>query len=253
TPHDRVRVALVAGSGSVATDDLYRVLRRRLLILSIIVACGFFVGLSIDVLLQIAAPLPPEHAASPAVWATRSWRAFVNLTVATCSAVVLWRRPPRSVRGLRGIEIVLVGTVAVMALTLAVHSFVIADLDRAVGERFDIRQAFVVRFILANSLIWFILITLYGTLIPNTWQRCAAVAGVMALSPLVLIAVYLIRLHPLPSEITLQILVVHGFYNSLAVAIAVFSSSRIEVLRRQAADARKLGQYILREKLGAGG
>jgi serine/threonine protein kinase len=39
----------------------------------------------------------------------------------------------------------------------------------------------------------------------------------------------------------------------LAVAIAVFASSRIEILRRQAADARKLGQYVLRERLGAGG
>src|SRR5262245_53776575 len=39
-PSDRVRVALVAGSGEAATDDLYRLLRRRLLILSSIVAGG---------------------------------------------------------------------------------------------------------------------------------------------------------------------------------------------------------------------
>ena len=34
----RVRVALVAGSGPVAADDLYPLLRRRLLIVSAIIA-----------------------------------------------------------------------------------------------------------------------------------------------------------------------------------------------------------------------
>ena len=47
-PSDRVRVALVAGSGTVATDDLYRLLRRRLLILSLIVAGGFLAGFVLD-------------------------------------------------------------------------------------------------------------------------------------------------------------------------------------------------------------
>jgi hypothetical protein len=39
----------------------------------------------------------------------------------------------------------------------------------------------------------------------------------------------------------------------VAVVIVVFSSSRIEVLRRQATEARRLGQHVLRERLGAGG
>ena len=37
------------------------------------------------------------------------------------------------------------------------------------------------------------------------------------------------------------------------MVVVVFASSRIEHFRQQAAEARKLGQYVLREKLGEGG
>src|SRR5262249_43727165 len=39
----------------------------------------------------------------------------------------------------------------------------------------------------------------------------------------------------------------------LGAVIAVMSCSRIEILHRQAGEARKLGQYVLKEKLGEGG
>src|SRR6516164_6734629 len=46
TPPERVRVALVPGPGPVAADDLYRLLRRRLLVVCTIVACLYFVVVS---------------------------------------------------------------------------------------------------------------------------------------------------------------------------------------------------------------
>src|SRR5262245_8598219 len=46
TPPERVRVALVPGSGSVTERDLYQLLRRRLLVVCTIVACLFFVVVS---------------------------------------------------------------------------------------------------------------------------------------------------------------------------------------------------------------
>src|SRR5688572_28405178 len=91
---ERLRVALVAGSGSVATDDLYRLLRRRLLILTSIMAVGFLLGMCADILLRVCFPMPAEHVESPFEWVIAAWRALLMLAVAGTSAVVLWRRPP---------------------------------------------------------------------------------------------------------------------------------------------------------------
>jgi eukaryotic-like serine/threonine-protein kinase len=254
TPSERVHVALVAGSGSVTPDDLYPLLRRRLLILSSIVACAFFIGLTLDLVLRVVAPLPPELQQDAVVWIISSWRALVNLGVAGGSAILLWRGPPRSVRGLRLIEVLVIGTLVLLTLSIAVHPVPYGHLERAAQESsFEVRQAFVSLYTCAGSLIWFIIITSYGTLIPNTWRRCAAVVSMMAMSPLAVIALHAFWLRPLPPEIANQVLLVHGFYNGVAATIAIFASSRIEILRRQAAEARKFGQYVLRERLGAGG
>ena len=181
------------------------------------------------------------------------WRNLLILVVAGGSAVVLWRRPPRSVLGLRRIEVLVIGTLTVLALMLAVHPIPYGLLERAPHQPEEVREAFEAWYVMAGSLIWFMLITTYGTLIPNTWRRCAAVTGVMAASPIALIALHAFWLRPLAPDVAIPVLLVHGFYNGVAVAVAVFSTSRIEILRRQAAEARILGQYVLREQLGAGG
>jgi hypothetical protein len=61
-PLERGRVALVPGSSSVATDDLYPLLRRRLLILTSIIASAFVLGFGVDIVLRIVSPPPPELA-----------------------------------------------------------------------------------------------------------------------------------------------------------------------------------------------
>lgn len=255
-PPERARVALVPGSGPASTDDLYRLLRRRLLVLSSIVAGAFCVGLIISFWVHLTDPPhpgSPYHGLSPGEWVITSWRAFLNLAVSGAAAVVLWRRPPRTVWGLRLIEVVVVGMLSVIALTLGVHPVPYGYLERAATEPFEVREAFVGRYILAGSLIWFVNITIYAALIPNTWRRCASAVAIMAVSPLVLFSLYAFWLRPLPPEIAVRVMLILGLYNGIAVAIGVFASSRIERLRRQAAEARRLGQYVLREQLGAGG
>src|SRR5262249_49509281 len=55
------------------------------------------------------------------------------------------------------------------------------------------------------SLSWFILIAAYGLLIPNTWQRCATLVGVMALWPVALNAALSLRHRPLATRMTFVI------------------------------------------------
>ena len=103
------------------------------------------------------------------------------------------------------------------------------------------------------SLQWFFILTVYGTFIPNTWRRCGAVVAVLAACPLVLFIVLGAWLRPLDPGIFRISLLQIGFFVGLASVIAVVACSRIEILRRQAGEARKLGQYLLKEKLGEGG
>lgn len=181
------------------------------------------------------------------------WRSVVMLAVNGGSALILWRKPPKTVRGLRLIELIIVGLVVVMTLSLSVHPRVYGFLELAARSVPQNKDPLVARYTLSGALFWFVIVTLYGTLIPNTWRRCAVVVGGMAISPLALFAIYSLWVRPLPGDIIFQVLSALGFYNALAVAIVVFGTARIENLRQQAAQARKLGQYVLGEKLGAGG
>jgi eukaryotic-like serine/threonine-protein kinase len=104
-----------------------------------------------------------------------------------------------------------------------------------------------------TSLRWFALLVGYGALIPNTWRRCAAVVTVLALSPLLVFAVLSLWLRPLETEVVVTILSNLALWLGVAAAVVVFTSYRIEMLRQEAADAHKLGQYVLKERLGAGG
>jgi serine/threonine-protein kinase len=101
----------------------------------------------------------------------------------------------------------------------------------------------------------FVVVVGYGVMIPNTGRRCARVVGMLAIVPL---AVHLLPMLAGDSirdrgPIFLQGVVLSVLYMAAAAAIAIYGSHRIETLRRQASAARRLGQYVLREKLGGGG
>jgi hypothetical protein len=253
-PADRAPVALVGSSGTPATDGLYQLLRRRLLALTSIVAGAILVGIGVGLYVQFALPAEPDSLPSRANqgW-LQSGLHYSTLLVSAAAVIALWRKPPRTVRGLRVIEAAVVGLLVVTTLAMSVGPVAYGYLEAAAGEPAHTRNAFVGRYVNAGSLLWFLVITLYGTLIPNTLRRCATVVTLIALSPVVFFAVYAAWVRPLDPQIVALVLVGLSFTNAIAVAIAVFGSSRIEYLRRQAAEARKLGHYVLRERLGAGG
>ncbi|HVL11830.1 MAG TPA: serine/threonine-protein kinase [Gemmata sp.] len=183
----------------------------------------------------------------------QSWLDFLVLLVSAASAIVLWKTPPRTVRALRLVELVVVGLLVASTLVMSVRPLAYGYLEVAAGEPAATRNAFVGRYANGGSLLWFVVITLYGTLIPNTLRRGATVLSLIALAPVVFFAAYAGWVRPLDPQTVAAILVSLSFTNAIAVAVAVFGSSRIEYLRRQAVEARKLGQYVLRERLGAGG
>src|SRR5262249_30329834 len=86
----------------------------------------------------------------------------------------------------------------------------------------------------------------------NTWQRCAAFAGINAALALLVQGVtsYLI---PETRPYTLSGVLDLGVLFCAASALAVFGSYRMHGLQQQAYEARKLGQYRLQEQIGSGG
>jgi serine/threonine-protein kinase len=107
------------------------------------------------------------------------------------------------------------------------------------------------------ELPWLLLMFTYAMFIPNTWQRAAAVLGLMGLMPMALLG-YL--WYSVPSFAALaerlefsgmisgQVLLV-----ALTAMISIVGVHTIGTLRRQAFAAKQLGQYRLKQRLGSGG
>jgi serine/threonine-protein kinase len=248
-----VRVALEPGSGSVVEDDLYGFLRRRLRVICTMLAGLFIAMVSLSLIFSFTSFHPELHS-DVIEWFRRFWRLLLLTTSLSVAAALLWRWPPRTVGGLRIIELVVFGALAVYMLELNTVPFAWSFLEEA-GQQTSLRARLAYRmcYTMMVSLQWFFILTLYGTFIPNTSRRCAAVVAVFAASPIVLFIVRGLWLRPLDPTIFRISLLQIGFFVVFASVIAVVACSRIEILRRQAGEARKLGQYLLKEKLGEGG
>jgi serine/threonine-protein kinase len=108
----------------------------------------------------------------------------------------------------------------------------------------------------SGNLIWFAAIVSYGVFIPNRLRRCVTVTAAQAtLALAVLLAAGLAAGWPAP-ELAMHLLLTAPTL-ALAVGVAAFGSFKISALQREAHAARRaareLGQYRLKERLGAGG
>jgi serine/threonine-protein kinase len=213
----------------------------------------FLVMVSLSLIFSLSG-FHPDLSVDLNEWFRRFWKLLLLTFSISASAVLLWRWPPRTVGGLRIIELVVIGALAIYMLELNALPFAWDFLVEA-GQQASTRGRLAYRmcYTMMVALQWFFILTLYGTFIPNTWRRCAAVVAVLAACPLLLFIVQGVWLRPLDPTIFRIGLLQIGFFVVLAAVIAVVACSRIEILRRQAGEARKLGQYVLKEKLGEGG
>jgi tRNA A-37 threonylcarbamoyl transferase component Bud32 len=104
---------------------------------------------------------------------------------------------------------------------------------------------------------WLLLIFTYALFIPNSWQRAAAVIGVMVALPAAALAYcwlsepQFVKLATRPDYagfISAQVLLV-----AIAAMVGIVGVHTIGALRRQAFAAKQLGQYRLKQRLGSGG
>src|SRR5262245_39676281 len=199
----------------------------------------YLVMVSINALVSFTSA-DPNFRADLSEWFRRSWKILALLITGCGSTAVLWRRPPRTIRGLRIIELVVFGIMALSVLQGSVIPFSWSLLEDAVEQPSQrTRLVLVMSYTFSVSLQWFLILTLYGTFIPNTWRRCAAVVAALAASQLILFAVWGLWLRP-PDPLTFgRSFNIIGLWLVASAAIAVVSCSRIEILHRQAGEARK--------------
>ncbi len=226
--------------------ELRELLRRRLRV-AVLVIFGFWGLLPIASL-----PLAFSSDVAPGARVVLASQFTAALMVAALG-LLLSRQPTRSVRTLRAFELWIFG---LAALQLAIsNAYVIQQfglmtppIGRPVhpvfsleGTRLDV-----------ITIRWVVLIAGYGSVIPNTFRRCAANVGVLGGLFLALTlgqALWnAVPLAQLPSVMLYPVV-----WTIVASVIAVFGSYRISMLEKRVADAQRLGQYRLQKYLGSGG
>lgn len=98
---------------------------------------------------------------------------------------------------------------------------------------------------------WFTLITFYGACIPNSGRRCAVF--VLVLTAIAFLTIGFICWDDLHLGTMDTTFTKSAIWLLIACLIAISGSNRLQALRRAALEARDLGQYTIKKRLGKGG
>ena len=239
-------VALVPGSRPLHFAEETRALLRKRLLLIFTICAGVvaFVAGPLFMLRLLwghdgAQPAPPVHYGI----------AWFLLVLWVVLAVILRSKRPLSLFQLRCIELIGFGVLALVNAWWTYQLFRTGSFPRYASPDG------VGTMLLAShtSLKWFSLMVIYGVFVPSTWRRCAAVVCAMALTPFVISLAAGVADEALDGRVLTAFLLWMGFWALFGAAIAIYGSHKISLLRREAFEARKLGQYQLQQRLGAGG
>ena len=236
---DCPKVELVAGSCGGLTSQTEALLRVRLRAAALVLFLGssaflierLFVG-------EGAAPRDPLLQ-SGALWLL--YFHVFHVAMLGLTTLVLWRRCHQlSLRQLRLAELAIFGWTAVFFLR--VQHFNTLYCVTVLGH------------VPSSAGMWYVLLFTYAIFIPNTWRRAAAVMGVLAAAPVIWTVV---DMSFFPAVAQTPHVYEHFRTTTLMMLLGyssgVYGTYMIGALRREAFEARQLGQYRLRHLIGAGG
>lgn len=216
------------------------VLRKRLLIAAVVLALNY------------AQAYPQMRA----LFDASILQVWIQIPLSFCFAgisVALWRQPSGTMRWLRWIELIVFWLpITQLSVFLIERHWWKGELVRAMmsadGRLGDLLNTMI--------LCYFPMVVSYGVLIPNKLLRCVWVTCVMACVPVTILLVGI----PFYDEAWKEHwgLFVRGLawvqsWMMIAVVIASFGSYRIQELVRQVAEARQMGSYRLKQRIGSGG
>jgi serine/threonine-protein kinase len=235
-----VRFRLTVGSGLGFIAEISSLLRSRLRFATLIMLVGLVLHFLRNVLLGSAF----DHRAPYLVFSG------CEMAVLVIASAFLWSRRTLSMSSLRFLELAIFSSIAAFFGWLQVTTYHDGALLRALVPG---QEAIVFRLAgVSATLRWFLLIVLYGTFIPNTWRRCAAIVAGLALLPIILMVAGS-QLDRTTAGYVLSALPDMTILMIVAAAIAVFGSHKIHELQEKAHEAERIGQYRCKEIIGFGG
>jgi eukaryotic-like serine/threonine-protein kinase len=241
-------VTVVREAHPSAVHPIEVLLRRRLRVLFAGFALIFGLATLVLFWTRVFPVLRQGASIRPFVWISFASYALLVVTAAVC-ARLLWSSRPFSLRALRTMELVGFSSVVLIEVSRIYVSWRAAEIFAYVPA-----DALGITLLSGRqSLTWFALIVAYGTLIPNTWRRCAVVVGTLAATPIAAAVVCNSLFGVLDGRLFSIYLFDLSIWMVCASGFAIYGSHRIDVLRKEVIEARTLGQYQLKRLLGAGG
>ncbi len=221
------------GPGTLVNTLTESLLRRRLMFLGLIF---FFTGG-----LWSSANLLNQRAFFPIIQ-------IPLLLAIGCIALLLFSKKPLSLKPLRALELLIFGLAAaymgLQDLTFIIQSAALGDSGMALSG------------LLRTVSHYVLLVIVYGIFIPNTWQSAAWVVAPLAATP-VAATLFLWGRYPEIAE-TMALtqsgeFVEAGVLLIFGAAIAIGGTQIVGHYQRSQVEAREMGFYKLRERIGVGG
>lgn len=228
-------VAIVEGSGEDLSQQTYSLRCERLRTASLLLCAGYLVFLirslfSLDTLRTTADwVLFWDHVAITLVTGFIGWRLSVSCRVAREHLAIT--------------ELLVFGG---SALFFVFFTYVTLVEGAAAG------------YITAVTPAWLLLIYIYALFIPNRWQRAAIVIGVMATAP-ILTYLYVWMTSTEFDQLVSTVPAYQDLFSTVVLVTLVGAVTAIAgvrtmgLLRREAYEAKQIGQYRLKRPLGSGG
>jgi eukaryotic-like serine/threonine-protein kinase len=238
-PSPACKVELIEGSGSGLTSQIQCVLRTRLRAASLVLFLGSAAFL-VKNLITGGLPNLRDPVLIEGERMLFAFHLFHVTMLGLASAVLLRRCQQLTLRQLRLAELAIFGWTALFMLRVQHFNSLYC------ATQFG--------FVPNPAGMWFMLIITYAIFIPNTWRRAAAVLGVMAAAPVVWSIFDMTSFeaiaagrHNYDDFPTLALMMATGF------GASVLGTHMIGNLRREAYEAKQLGQYRLKHLIGSGG
>jgi hypothetical protein len=236
-----VGVAMVEGTAVGLSGETVPLLRWRLRLAALLMLLGLVIFL-------------PLHYVQADFGQSGSVFLFgFHCVVAVVFGVVATRLCQRcqiSLMHLRAAELVVFGLATLFFM--AMEYFVVLEQSAQLLQMKEILDCDRVHIALPGG-TWLLLIFTYALFIPNTWRRAAIVLGTIAAMPIVMLVGMMLALPQVREVVGWRELTSFPLMLLVAAVTGLFGVDTIGSLRRAAFEARQLGQYRLKRRIGSGG